>query len=61
MCLPNGLDLHVNYEPLKKVTHNFKKDSTRINCSKIECLYIYGEFKITKRLKDYFPHTEISS
>ncbi|CAF2101594.1 unnamed protein product [Rotaria magnacalcarata] len=38
-CLPNGVHLHIDYQLLKKVTHNFQRDTTRINCSKINYLY----------------------
>jgi len=62
ICLPNNVCLHVNYKSLRRVTHHFTRDSTRINCSKIERLYLFSDSKIPKRrLKDYFPHTEISS
>ena len=59
MCLPNGIYLHLHYQSLKNVTHDFKKDSTRINCCKVEQLYIFGESNIPQLLKDYFPLTKI--
>ena len=37
-CLLNNVYLHVDYDSLQKVTHNFTRDATRINCSKINGL-----------------------
>jgi hypothetical protein len=39
-CLPTGVSLRINYRLLAKVTHNFERDATRINCSKIN--YLFG-------------------
>jgi len=33
-CLPNNIYLGIDYQSLEKVIHNFKRDETRINCSK---------------------------
>jgi len=60
-CLTNGVHLSLNYKSLKKVTHNFKRDATRINSNKVNRLHISGEFKITERLKNYFSHAQISN
>jgi hypothetical protein len=38
MCLPNNVDLFVNYESLARVTRNFKTDETRMNCAKVRCM-----------------------
>ncbi|CAF4120912.1 unnamed protein product, partial [Rotaria sordida] len=35
MCLPYNVHLYVNYESLKNMTYNFTRDTTRINCAKI--------------------------
>ncbi|CAF1395599.1 unnamed protein product, partial [Rotaria sordida] len=35
-CLPNKVVLRMDYEQLKKVTYNFRRDTTRTNCSKIQ-------------------------
>ncbi len=34
-CLPNNVYLFINYKILKKITHDFKRDETQINCRKI--------------------------
>jgi hypothetical protein len=58
-CLTNGIFLYLKYKVLKKVTHNFRRNATRINCSKVNHLYVSGEFKMSERFKEYFPHAEI--
>jgi hypothetical protein len=53
-CLMNNVQLYMDYRPLKKVTHNFTRKATRINCSKI--LFPYGNYinQFPKYFKDYF-------
>ncbi len=34
-CLPNNVYLWIHYRILKKITHDFNRNETRINCSKI--------------------------
>jgi hypothetical protein len=57
--LPNTVDLVIGYEQLKRVTHNFTRNTTRINCSKLKYLRSDDFNKIPKYVKDYFPHTQI--
>ncbi|CAF3778047.1 unnamed protein product [Adineta steineri] len=56
ICLPNNL-LHINiyYEQLKRVTHNFTRDATRINCAKLSSFYLNGR-RYPKHAKNYFPN-----
>jgi hypothetical protein len=58
-CLPNGVHLRINYRPLEKVTHNFERDATRINCSKINYFYSKNVAQLPKHFKDYFLHTDV--
>ena len=58
MCLRYLL---VDYEAMKKVTENFTRNTTRINCTKLRSIYLLGADKITKHIKDYFPQTKIST
>ena len=51
--------LHVDYESLERVTENFTRDDTRVNCAKINKIYIFGEKYYSKSLQDYFPSAEI--
>jgi hypothetical protein len=45
-----NVDLHVEYRPLKKVTHNFRRDATRINCSKVNFAYYKRTRPISKTI-----------
>ncbi|CAF0943860.1 unnamed protein product [Rotaria sordida] len=58
--LPNNVTLHIKYESLQRVTHNFTRDATRINCAKIDRLYLYGESKRSNSLQEYFPNADIT-
>ncbi|CAF3598969.1 unnamed protein product [Rotaria sordida] len=56
ICLPNNaVHLNIYYEQVKRVTHNFIRDTTRINCAKLNSLYLNGR-RLPKYAKDYFPH-----
>ncbi|CAF5045275.1 unnamed protein product [Rotaria sp. Silwood1] len=57
-CLPNTVELIIGYEQLKRVTHNFTSNTTRINCAKLSSLCMLAD-EIPKYVKDYFPHTKI--
>jgi hypothetical protein len=59
-CLTNKICLFIHYDCLKRVTHNFTRDTTRINCAKINYLRFYDRFQLAKCLTNYFPHAEIS-
>ncbi|CAF1289177.1 unnamed protein product [Rotaria sordida] len=61
MCLPNSIFLHINYQLLKEVTHNFTRNSTRNNCAKIRVIFLYNTLGFPEHLKDYFPHAKICS
>jgi hypothetical protein len=60
-CLLNNVYLYVGRELLEKVTDNFTRDATRLNCSKI--IYCYSNYgaQPEKHVKDYFFHTDIRS
>ncbi|CAF1514089.1 unnamed protein product [Rotaria sordida] len=57
--LPYNIILHINHESLQRVTNNFTRDATRINCAKINKLNLTGELKCSNSLKEYFPYAEI--
>jgi hypothetical protein len=52
--LPYNVHLSVNYRPLKKVTNNFMRDATRINCSEVNYSYNKSNKRIPQHFKDYF-------
>ncbi len=59
-CLLNNVYLYVDRELLEKVTDNFTRDATRLNCSKI--IYCYSAYaKLETHVKDYFFHTDTRS
>jgi hypothetical protein len=58
-CLPNNVFLFVVYRSLERVTQNFQREATRINCAKLHSLCIHGISSIPEHVKDYFPHTFI--
>ena len=59
--LPNGISLFVACNSLQKVTHNFTRNSTRVNCMKVAHLFLYNDFDMREFLKDYFSLAKISS
>ena len=50
--------LSINYKSLERVTHNFTRDDTRINCGKMSRIYFYEKEEDSKVLRDYFPSAE---
>ena len=55
----NDIGLYINYKSLERVTHNFTNDSTRINCAKINEIYLRGEIYYSNSLRDYFSQAII--
>ncbi|CAF1324186.1 unnamed protein product [Rotaria sordida] len=56
ICLPdNSVHINIDYEQLERMTHNFTRDSTRINCAKLDSLCLNGR-RLPEYAKDYFPH-----
>ncbi|CAF1458841.1 unnamed protein product [Rotaria sordida] len=58
-CLPKNVNLHIDYISLQKVTNNFTRDATRMNCFTINILALHHKPEFTLYLKDYFPYAEI--
>jgi hypothetical protein len=57
--LQNNILLDIKYKSLQRVTHDFTRDDTRINCAKINEIYLFGKVKYSKSLQDYFPFAKI--
>ena len=57
-CLPNCISLRIYYPSLQNVTDNFTKDTTRINCAKINYIYDIDKFDLPKHFYTYFPYIE---
>jgi hypothetical protein len=59
-CLQNDIILQVDFKSLERVTYGFTRDDTRINCSKINKMYLHGIVKYDcKSVQDYFPFAKI--
>ncbi|CAF4618030.1 unnamed protein product [Rotaria sp. Silwood2] len=59
-CLPNNVSLYINYKSLQRVTHNFTRDATRINSTKINYLNLRAESECSNlSLQEYFPYAKI--
>ncbi|CAF3980128.1 unnamed protein product [Adineta steineri] len=60
-CLPNTVDLTVEYKAIQRLTENFTRSTTQINCSKLIRLYLYedDDHIILDDMKHYFPRAEI--
>ncbi|CAF0818255.1 unnamed protein product [Rotaria sp. Silwood1] len=56
----NNVLLRIKYESLQQVTHNFTRDTTRINSVKINELELNGEPICFNSLQQYFPYARIS-
>jgi hypothetical protein len=56
----NHILLGIDFESVQRVTHHFTRDSTRINCAKINEMYLYGKKNYSiESLQDYFPYAKI--
>ncbi|CAF2668538.1 unnamed protein product [Rotaria sp. Silwood2] len=50
----NNILIYINYKSLERVTHNFTRDVTRINCAKINEIFLFGKKNYSNSLRDYF-------
>ncbi|CAF1139278.1 unnamed protein product [Rotaria magnacalcarata] len=53
--LPSRIELTVGYEALEIVTENFTRDTTRRNCSLLECINVHQLMVDSKDFYSYFP------
>jgi hypothetical protein len=58
-CLPKNICLWVPYDSLKRVTSNFTRVATRVNCTKISSLRTYDRIHLSESITEYFPHAKI--
>jgi len=58
-CLPNDVRVRMDYRLVKKVTRNFRRNTTRNNCAKISYVLFSNKSNFPEHLKDYFPHAKI--
>jgi hypothetical protein len=57
-CLSNYISLNIGSRRLQRVTNNFTRDTTRINCAKVKYLYYFCKLNVPKHFYTYFPHVE---
>ncbi|CAF1214485.1 unnamed protein product [Adineta steineri] len=59
--LPNTVDLIVEYKAIQRLTENFTRSTTQINCSKLIRLYLYEDDDqiILDDMEHYFPRAKI--
>ncbi|CAF1080942.1 unnamed protein product [Rotaria sordida] len=57
--LSNYIHTIIDYNSLQRVTHNFTREATRINCYKFSRLIFCDVLDFPKHIVDYFPHAEI--
>ncbi|CAF1527838.1 unnamed protein product [Rotaria magnacalcarata] len=57
--LRNNIHLYIDYASLQRVTHNFTRDATRINCTKICKLSLRGREERSNSLEKYFPNAKM--
>ncbi|CAF3259377.1 unnamed protein product, partial [Rotaria sp. Silwood2] len=58
--LHNSILLIIDLESLTRITQNFTRNETRINCSKVNKLFLQGEYEnLIQSLQNYFPFAEI--
>jgi hypothetical protein len=55
VSIPNNVHLSVDYQAIKRVTENFTRCATRVNCAKLASVCLYDTYKCIDPVKDYFP------
>lgn len=54
----NPISLIIDYNQLQRCTHNFTRDSTRVNCTKVKRLRIENRLNLPEHFNDYFPNVK---
>ncbi|CAM4894187.1 unnamed protein product [Rotaria socialis] len=57
-CLSNYIHLVISYRSLQRVTHNFTRDTMRVNCAKVKYLYVCDKSDVPEQFHVYFPYVE---
>ena len=57
-ALPFNVNIYVDYRSIRRVTNDFKRFETRINSSKINCIYSDSKQQFSKQFRNYFLNTE---
>jgi len=56
--LSNYIQLYINYRSLQKVTNNFTRNETKINCAKVRHLINTDTSNIPEDFHEYFPNLD---
>lgn len=57
--LPNNVRILAEGQALEKVTGYYQRDATRINCSKISCIFFADELPSSEHFEDYFLNVRV--
>ena len=57
-CFSNFIHLVIRYYTIQRVTHNFTRDATRVNCGKVKNLDMYRQVDLPEHFNVYFPHAK---
>jgi len=57
--LPSNICLCMDYTVLRKVTRNFRRNSTRNNCAKMVFIHFLRKSTFPEHLMDYFPYASV--
>jgi hypothetical protein len=54
-CFRQNISLHIGGDALLRVTKRFTRKDTRMNCTKVDNLFRWGEWRSSKSFQEYFP------
>jgi len=54
-CFRRNICLHINAQGLLRVTKRLTREDIQMNCSKVDNLYLSGEWKSSESVQEYFP------
>ena len=57
-CFANPIDLNIEYDTIQRVTHNFTRDATRVNCGKVKWFFMPGQWDAPEHFNLYFPRVK---
>ena len=57
-CFSNLIDFSIEYSTIQRVTHNFTRDATQVNCGKMKWLFIPHQSNVPEHFNLYFAHVE---
>ena len=58
-CLPNKINISVDYRLMRKITRNFRRRLTQNNSAKMSWIYFSNKSQFPEHLHQYFPRAQI--